>query len=137
MRQITYDAARAFIDGKPLTLGNTCTYAAERGQYEAQRLVEDHFFLYLFGNRIATKIPTKLPAKVGHIFKLTLAGWPTTTTRERLNGVLELIGAKHRLYQKNYYQYYGPMCIGHNDNHNCMKGYFYPLHYDTLEQDSI
>jgi len=111
MRKITYDAARAFLDGKSLTIGNTHT---------------DGTNLYLHGNMIATtgkdhpggllySSPARLgqgwkfgPVKNGEL-KITLAGWPTVTTRERLNGVLELAGIKYRLYQKNHEQYYGPM----------------------------
>ena len=40
-------------------------------------------------------------------YHLTLAGWPTVTTRERLNGALSAMGAPHAGFsQKNHKQYF-------------------------------
>lgn len=64
MRKITEDIAYAFENGTPLKRTNTET---------------DGNKIWLHGNTIAQKID-------GTIF-VTLAGWNTNTTRERLNGL--------------------------------------------------
>lgn len=80
MRKITENAANAFIAGNNWTGDNT-----------AIRVANDNRFMYLFGNLIAEAINNQL--------YVTLAGWPTPTTRERINGLLELLGSGHRIVQ--------------------------------------
>lgn len=89
MRKITRKLAEAFVDGRCLRMRNTETC--------------EHT-LYLFGNKIAYTIKDTL--------YLTFAGYPTQTTRERLNGLLEVISNKYkwkyrpRFCQTNYTQYF-------------------------------
>ena len=64
MRKITTATAGAFEARRKLTQGNTHT---------------DGQALYLHGNKIAEWRGAEL--------WITLAGWPTVTTRERLNGL--------------------------------------------------
>ena len=73
MRKITMDATEALYKGRDFKQGNTQVLA-----------FFDFTELRLFGNLIA---------RVGGdgIF-VTLAGWNTVTTRERLNGVLSELG---------------------------------------------
>lgn len=68
MRKITKQAVSAFIDGVNFTSGNTKVKSFS-GYNE----------YYLHDNLIATKY--------GDAIKVSLAGWNTTTTRERLNGI--------------------------------------------------
>lgn len=65
MRKATQQIQDAFICGKSLKLKNTFT---------------DGKTICLFGNKIAEKTES---GKV----RISLAGWNTTTTRERLNGL--------------------------------------------------
>jgi hypothetical protein len=118
MRKITYDAARAFLDGKSLTIGNTHT---------------DGTNLYLFGNRIATKENLSFMPRCDGKVKLTLAGWPTATTRERLNGVLELIKADCRVYQEKHTQFYGNTEI--DDEDNMTLDWFCPQYIDDFHNN--
>ena len=69
-RQITNDAVAAFMKGKPFSRGNTTV--TNDG---------DLVVLSLHGNAIARH--SNEPASMS----ITLAGWPTPTTRERLNGI--------------------------------------------------
>lgn len=72
MRKITTQAIRAFLDGDNFKLSNTKVSYCEH---------EETSYLYLFNNLIA---------KLDHYNKeltITTAGWNTTTTRERLNGL--------------------------------------------------
>lgn len=69
-RKVTDQTVRAFIAGDELTVGNTRT---------------DGRTLWLFGNPIAHKR--------GHSIFFSFAGWPTLTTAERLNGLLQALGA--------------------------------------------
>lgn len=73
MRQITRDAVNAFMNNEPFSRGNT-------------RVVVSNFigatFLYLHNNMIASKCHTT----TGSIL-ISNAGWPTATTKERLNGI--------------------------------------------------
>jgi hypothetical protein len=77
MRKVTDKITTAFLAGKAKSLGNTST---------------DGKSLFLHGNMIARHAGEKL--------EVTLAGWPTVTTRERLNA---LPGVS--INQKNHTQY--------------------------------
>lgn len=74
MRKCTQQIREAFRNGQTQTVGNTHT---------------DGQSVWLFDNKIITK-------QNGQII-WTLAGYPTKTTQERLNGILGL-----RLYMKNF-----------------------------------
>lgn len=43
----------------------------------------------------------------GKTLALTLAGWPTVTTRDRLNSILTLMREELRFYQKGHTQFFG------------------------------
>lgn len=92
MRKITNEVVSAFLAGKKKTSGNTAT---------------DGTILTLHGNLIAERMPD------GSIYA-TLAGWPTVTTRERLNGLSELLGVS-RFSQLKHVQYFGDKPIGSYD----------------------
>jgi hypothetical protein len=51
--------------------------------------------LYLHGNKIVDLLENKL-------LVLNSRGWRTNTTKERLNGVLEMFGTPYKIYQKNF-----------------------------------
>lgn len=66
---------------------------------KAARTWTDGESIFLHGNKIAWR------DKAG--FHLTLSGWPTVTTRERLNGILNVMGAyKAGFYQSGGNQYF-------------------------------
>lgn len=77
MRQITNNACSAFEAGRNFCQSNT--------------LVKDGA-MYLFGNKIAEWVDGKL-----HI---SMCGWASSTTRERLNGLRGV-----SITQKDYQQY--------------------------------
>ena len=79
MRKITRDAARALLNGQNFHNTNT---RVENG------------VLTLFGNAIA-KIEN------GHLM-ISNAGWDSPTTKERLNGVLDIFGTSARVFTKNF-----------------------------------
>jgi hypothetical protein len=83
MRKVTEKTALALFRGESRTVGNTHT---------------DGTRLYLHGNLIAVR-------GKGFI-KLSLAGWNTPTTRERLNGILDIFGVRARFYQKNHIAFF-------------------------------
>ena len=99
MRKITRQAAEAFRDGRKFNSGNTSVVVVNHGDDSPT------VRMYLHGNEIA--------ARGNHLvcpgFLVTLADWPTVTTRERLNGLLSVMGYFQRFYQKNYEQF----CDGH------------------------
>ena len=70
MRKITQEAYQAFINKKPFKKSNT-----EVQVLEDSGVVQ----LLLFDNTIAKQ--------VGGILSITSAGWPTNTTKERLNSL--------------------------------------------------
>ena len=63
----------------------------------AQRTHTDGYSVWLHGNLIAERGKSKL--------WFTLADWPTVTTRDRINGMLELSGSDYRVCQRNLRQY--------------------------------
>ena len=69
MRKITTAICSAFENGQALTMGNTHT---------------DGQTLWLHGNGIARK---RMAGQEVDGLYITLAGWNTNTTRERLNGL--------------------------------------------------
>jgi hypothetical protein len=69
MRKVTEQISRAFHAGLPRKIGNTRT---------------DGTSVWLNGNKIITK-----NLETGDIW-VTLAGWNTVTTRERINGIAGL-----------------------------------------------
>ena len=69
MRNITELATRAFFNGENFKLSNTEVHADCTGVY-----------LYLWGNLIAKRVNERV--------SISLAGYNTVTTRERLNGIL-------------------------------------------------
>ena len=92
MRKITRLASKAFKQGKPFSRDNTLvkTYTVNDDSWNQ---------LFLHGNCIAEQ-----NIQSGELL-ITLAGWPTPTTRERLNGLLQTMGYSIRLYQHKYEQY--------------------------------
>ena len=82
MRKITKLAISHFLEGVYFNQSNTEVIPNFKG-----------ISLYLHGNEIATKSPE------GTI-KVTTAGWPTNTTKERLNGIpgVKVTTVKGQLY---------------------------------------
>ena len=100
MRKITRLASKAFKQGNPFTRDNTAVEIYKDGQEETCK------YLFLHGNCIAKQ--NKRILEVSYPWSglfITLAGWPTPTTRERLNGLLQTMGYSFRLYQHKYEQY--------------------------------
>ena len=81
MRKVTEQIIRAFESNKNITVSNSQVKADTKGTY-----------MYLFGNLIAKKENNKL--------FITMAGYNTVTTRERLNGIKGV-----SLCQRNYTPY--------------------------------
>lgn len=88
MRQITQDAAIAFANDRPFRRDNT-----------EVRVLDGSTQLLLHGNIIAARF--KGSGKV----MMTLAGWGTPTTRERVNGLLQYLGHPTRVYQDKHEQF--------------------------------
>lgn len=88
MRKVTEQIATAFLNGQNKTVGNTTT--------DGQRV-------WLHGNLIAEKIEPG--ACTPYDIRLTLAGWNTPTTRERLNGIMQVFGINGGYYQRNFDAY--------------------------------
>lgn len=80
MRQVTKQTVLAFLNGQHMAVSNTMTNGKS---------------LYLWGNEIARfNADGKL--------EISLCGYNTVTTRERLNGVLTLGGYNLRVSSKNF-----------------------------------
>ena len=82
MRKVTQQIANAFAQGTPKTVGNTWT---------------DGQTVYLHTNKIVERTNDG-------IF-MSLAGWNTATTRERLNGIAQVLGLEVSFHQKNFAPY--------------------------------
>lgn len=76
MRKETSKIAAAFIERKPARAARTAT---------------DGKAVELHGNKIAWHLPQDSATGLNDV-ALTLAGWASVTTRERLNGILTLLG---------------------------------------------
>jgi len=93
MRKITQDAARAFKQGKNFSRDNTRVEVKKDLRFPDDNVTQ----LYLHGHCIAEQTVNSL-----HI---SLCGWPTMTTRERLNGLLDTLNIQKHLYQDKHEQY--------------------------------
>jgi len=82
MRKITQKIANAFANGESLKIKNTET---------------DGQSVWLHGNEIARMTDNGL--------EVSLAGWPTVTTRERVNGICQALGKNLRIVQRDHVQY--------------------------------
>jgi hypothetical protein len=85
MRKVTKETVEALVNGKRRVVGNTST---------------DGVTLKLHGNTIARILP------FSGVVMVTMAGWPTVTTRERLNGLCELLGLGRPFHQKRNLQFF-------------------------------
>jgi len=126
MRKITSLAARAFLEGREFCKDNTSVrvttstggFRTVRGAKEMKKGISCTVLLYLHDNLIAERIDTDryynehAYAWPDENLRITLAGWPTAVTRERLNGLLTELGKRDRVWQRNHEQYYGT----HEDN---------------------
>ena len=87
MRQETHKIMSAFLKGESAS---------------AQRTNTDGNTVWLHGNKIAHR---QQDTYDHGLVQFTLAGWPTVTTRDRINGLLELSGSDYRVCQRNLRQY--------------------------------
>ena len=92
MRKITETIANAFLQGANKTQGNTSVLNGK---------------VYLHGNLIAQK------GEAGEVY-MTLAGWNTPTTRERLNGIAQVLGLDASFTQRNFEPYFNGKQIAPN-----------------------
>ena len=79
MRKVTEKIARALLRGEKCAVGNTTT----NGEC-----------VWLHGNLIAMRL--------SDCILVSLAGWNTPTTRERVNGILEIFGQDARIVARNF-----------------------------------
>lgn len=84
MRKVTEQIAEAFKNYQKCTIGNTMT---------------DGQSVWLHGNRIAWRDPESFGGVM-----VSMCGWPTVTTRERINGILSTLGAEVGIAQRNHEQ---------------------------------
>ena len=98
MRKISKLAARAFIEERKFSRDNTTVRSFPT---IAGKMTE----LHLHGNTIASKRGGKI--------HLSLAGWGTQTTRERLNTLLNEMNSNLRFYQHKHEQFVTCYLPGH------------------------
>ena len=82
MKKISIDSARAFLNNKP---------------FHRQNMAVSDGVMCLYGNAIAWSEKDKLI--------LSDCGWPTVTTKDRLNAILELLG-KGFIFQSHFNWFY-------------------------------
>lgn len=111
MRKIEQRMVEAITNGKTFSLGNTRVTALDH---------ENKSRVYLHGNLIAVfcwRVRGKLLNKRYELVrtKCTLAGWPTVTTRSRLNAICRGLGMACRFGQKNHRQIFDNLIIESTD----------------------
>ena len=104
MRKISKSIANAFKNGERRSIGNTVT---------------DNDEVLLHGNRIMWK-------NGGGDICLSMCGWATRTTRERLNALLEVLGSRYRIVQRNGEQW--AMTESRRDVEKEKKNWDYAIH---------
>jgi len=96
MRKVTETVVSAWAKGNTKICGNTQT---------------DGNTIWLHNNAICRKTDNRYKAVM-----LSLAGWGTPTTRERLNGILDWLNIPCRYYQENFEQMLFILCKKHQQN---------------------
>lgn len=98
MKKITAQSITAFFSGRNLSAGNM---SIEHHESAAGPVAS----MYLHGNLIAKRIG------LCNDYDLALSdgGWESNTTKERLNGLLNYIGAGVCVTQKDYVWYIGAL----------------------------
>lgn len=91
MRQITKEAVNKFLQGENYSKNNTQVWSGY--ECSTERVTK----LFLHGNLIAQR------KAFGNTI-ITNAGWFSNTTKERLNGLLDLFGYD-KIYQKKFKWY--------------------------------
>lgn len=86
MKKISYDAAVAFKEGQKFKRSNTEVLLGRRS-----------VSLYLYNNRIARECDG--------VLQIGMCGWPTQTTRDRLNVLLRVLGIPSQFSQKKGIQF--------------------------------
>ena len=99
MRKVTETIAESFYKGFKKTVSNTHT---------------DGVNVWLHGNKIAWR-------NQDNSLSVTLAGWGTPTTRERINGILDTFGIHYRVGQHKHEQ-----IIKNSDNERSFSFEFLP-----------
>lgn len=89
MRKAGKYIGQAFREGKSASMGNTST---------------DGEYVTLHGNRIVKREYLEDGSSFVYI---SLAGWPTSTTRSRINDILSVLGSNWRVGQKDGLQMIG------------------------------
>jgi len=88
MRKVTEQVCNAFLRGQSASVGNTRT---------------DGKAIYLHGNLIAEWLDNPKETNIRPCrVRLTDAGWQSATTKERLNGLMQLMGKPYRVFQRDY-----------------------------------
>lgn len=97
MRMVTRQLVKAFLDERRVKSKNTHT---------------DERTLYLHGNAIAWRpYSSHNPGAIC----MTLAGWNSVTTRERLNGLCERLFNQRPFHSKNYAPHFAGVPIDDHD----------------------
>ena len=97
MRQITRESVEAFLYGHSFNKANMQVWTDNYGSST----------LKLHGNTIARSIRGEVC--------VTFAGWQTPTTKERLNGLAELMDGTRPFYQKAGQLYFNDRAIESNE----------------------
>jgi len=92
MRKVTNEIANAFAQGESKAAGNTWT---------------DGKAVFLHGNKIVERTDDGI--------LMTLAGWNTSTTRERLNGIAQVLGLDASFTQKDFEPYLNKLRVRGDD----------------------
>ena len=91
MRKVTKTICKAFIEGKPARMKRTYT---------------DGTHLYLHEHQIAWW-DAEARAKGKRVLHLCCCGYATVTTKERLNGLLRMLGFGAQYFTSNYELFFG------------------------------
>jgi len=98
MKQITNDAIKAWLQGKNFSRQNTVVKDTS----------SDTKGMWLFASIIAENL-----GKEG--YRISMKGYPSHTTKERLNGICSFFGIEERFRQRKGQQFFGKTPINRYD----------------------
>ena len=100
MRKVTEQASKAFREGRSFRSGNT---EVELTEYSTRFKLHGHIIAFMDDD--------------SGVLNTTLAGYPTVTTKERLNGLLTTLGIDGRYHTINHQPMLNGNIVGDSDWH--------------------
>jgi hypothetical protein len=109
MRKITKQAVKAFTNRFEFKQSNTEVNHSALHFENGQQAGRNASYMRLHGNLIACAFHTDRP-----VLRVSFCGWPTPTTKERLNGIFDVLNNERPFHTIGFEMHYNGKLIDDN-----------------------